>query len=675
MRTSWTRSLGLAAALAVAACGEDAASTFDGDVLDATDDASDAGGDAADDTAGDTAEDAAEDATADTAEDAASDVAIDGEADAEEDVAADAEEDVEPDVPIECPTFDTPVELPEPDRYTPRWAFEPWISKDISDGPDTYAFVDGFIERHIPVGVVVLDSPWETNYNTFVPNPDRYPDFEQMIDDMAARDVRVVLWVTQMINDVSYDLEAGGDTYLEPSPNFAVGEACGYFVNDGRTYNWWKGFGAGIDFFNPDAVRWWRAQQDALLDMGIAGWKLDFGEEYITGETYDTFAGEVTRQAYSEEYYRDFLAYGADRVGVENFVTMVRPWDESYGFDGRFFARPEHAPVAWVGDNRRDWIGLEDALDHIFRSAAEGYVVVGSDIGGYLDRDDLNLLEDVPFDPENFMRWVAVGAMTPFMQLHGRGNLEPWNVDEPGETTVLDTYRYWATLHHEMVPFWYSLTRAAYEDGTTVIRPVGELDDWAGDYRFFVGDAFLVAPILDETGVRDVELPEGSYLDWWDRSGRYIEGGQTLEGVDVDDPGRIPLYVRAGAIVPLALDGDETGLARDSWGEIDAIFAWPASRRTEFTTYDLDGGTTTWSTQRALDALSFRSDRVPTRTLVRLHKSPEPIAVQWGLDFPEPSADPGSSEEFAWAWDPTTGNLDILLPASESPASVGVILD
>jgi alpha-glucosidase (family GH31 glycosyl hydrolase) len=54
----------------------------------------------------------------------------------------------------------------------------PWISKDISTRDDTRAFVAGFRERDIPVGVVVLDSPWETNYNTFVPNPTRYPDFE-----------------------------------------------------------------------------------------------------------------------------------------------------------------------------------------------------------------------------------------------------------------------------------------------------------------------------------------------------------------------------------------------------------------------------------------------------------------------------------------------------------------
>lgn len=507
----------------------------------------------------------------------------------------------EVDMPVDMPdgggcayTVDVAENVPTPDRiYTPRWAFEPWISKDISDAADTYAFVDGFQSRDIPVGTVVLDSPWETNYNTFVPNPNRYPDFDQMVADLRDRDVRTVLWVTQMTNQGSFDLETGGDVYDGPAPNFVEGLACGFFINDGEVYTWWKGRGSAVDFHNPVARQWWHEQQDPLYDIGIAGWKLDFGESYIRADTVETFAGEVSFQDYSEAYYKDFYDYGISKRTDEEFVTMVRAYDKSYDFEGRFFARPEHAPVVWVGDNRRDWVGLEDALDHIFRSVEAGYVVVGSDLGGYLNRDDEDLGVTIPFDRTNFLRWLAQSALTPFMQLHGRANLTPWTLpmdDNVDESVAL--YRYWSHVHSELVPFWFSLAQESYQGSADgIIRPIGELASWAGDYRYMLGDALFVAPILDETGVRDADIPEGTWYDWWDES--IITGPTTLTFDYSTDLQRIPLLVKAGAVIPLASDSDVAGFTEGGLGTADVALVWPTTPATQFVIHDTDEATTT----------------------------------------------------------------------------------
>lgn len=248
------------------------------------------------------------------------------------------------------------------------------------------------------------------------------------------------------------------------------------------------------------------------MKVGIDGWKLDFGENYIKVDPVATAEGPKAHQAYSERYYEDFLAYGQAVRGPE-FLAMVRAYDKSYEFEGRFYAKKENAPVAWMGDNRRDWLGLADALDHMFRSAQAGYVVVGSDLGGYLDRDDQNLLgPQIPFDTLNVARWTAQSAMTPFMQLHSRGNLAPWQVpDHVDETIVL--YKYWATLHHALVPFYASLAAQAYAGGAdarSILRPIGDVAAWAHDYRYQLGDAFLVAPLLDATGRRTVLFRAGA---------------------------------------------------------------------------------------------------------------------------------------------------------------------
>ena len=511
-------------------------------------------------------------------------------------------------------------DIPTPTLFTPRWAFEPWISKDISDTADTYAFVDGFRSRQIPVGAVVIDSPWETNYTTFVPSPTRYPDFAKMVKEMHDRGVRVVMWVTQMVNSASFDLESGGDTYPGPSPNFDEGQRCGFYVNGGATYLWWKGTGAGLDFFDRRAVAWWHRQQDPLLATGIDGWKLDFGESYLPWADLSTDQGKVAFQSYSEEYYRDFWAYGVQQRGAE-FVTMVRGWDESYQFKGRFHARPEHAPVIWAGDNRRDWIGLADALDHIFRSAAAGYVVVGSDIGGYLDIDDKDMSSPVPFDQDTFVRWVALGALCPFMQLHGRANLTPWTVQPRTQETV-DLYRYWATLHSELVPFWYSLSREAQASGGKpgVLRPVGAEADWPGDYRYQLGEAFLVAPILDGTGKRDVDLPAGAqWYDWWDPAAAPLAGGTTLTAYDATDQSRtLPLFVREGAIVPLAVSSDVTGLGTAASKGSLGLLVYPGAQPSSFRLREDDDTLTTITTRRP----------TPTSAEITLSRAPRPVILR-----------------------------------------------
>jgi alpha-D-xyloside xylohydrolase len=563
---------------------------------------------------------------------------------------------------------------------TPRWAFEPWISKDISSGEDTYAFVKGFQDRDIPVGAVVIDSPWETNYNTFIPRPSRYPNFDTMVADLHADSIRVIVWITPFVNTTSFDLEmGGGDLYENPSPNHEEAAECGFFVNDAEGFGWWKGIGSAIDFMNPRAVAWWRRQQDPLLAMGIDGYKLDFGEDYITSDPVSTAAGPVPHQAYSEAYYDEFYSYGVHRRGPE-FVTMVRAYDKSYEFEGRFYARPEDAPVAWMGDNRRDYVGLVDSLDHMFRSAAAGYAMVGSDIGGYLDRDDESLVSpEIPFDPVVFARWTAVGALSPFMQLHGRANITPWTVEQQNDA-IVNLYRYWSKLHSELVPFFYSLAREAYAGGPMIVRPEGDEAAWPGDYRYRLGEALLVAPILDAAGKRDIELPAGArWFDWWQPDSDALEGGQTLAGYDASDIAKIPLFVRAGAILPLAVGDAVTGLGTSAAkGEL-TVLAYPDAATSSFRLHEEGGGVITIELSApagkvALVSLTGEGAAIPASQLrIRADLPPVSVSVDGA-----PAAEQMSRAEFDAAtegyWvEAGTRSVWVKFPGGPAPRSIEVL--
>jgi alpha-D-xyloside xylohydrolase len=578
-----------------------------------------------------------------------------------------------PDASSACvPAGGLPDPVPVPPIHTPRWAFEPWISKDISTGADTHDFVKGFQDRDIPVGAVVLDSPWETYYNTLLPNPTRYPGFAQMVSDLHAKDVRVVLWVTSLTNSFSYDLEPGGDTYVGPAPNLQPGNDCGFFVNGGDEYQWWKGKGSAVDFFNPGAAAWWHAQQETVMAAGIDGWKLDFGESYITQDPVTTAAGVVPLQAYSEAYYQDYLSYGVQRRGPE-FLTMVRAWDESYGFKGRFFARPEHAPVCWMGDNRRDWVGVADALEEMFRSAAAGYVVLGSDVGGYLDHDDKDLLgPQIPLDATVFARWTALGALSPFMQLHGRANLTPWTFpDVPDQ--IVSIYRYWAKLHHALVPYLYSGAQEAYAQKGVLVHAVGDDKSWAGDYRYLLGDALLVAPLLDATGKRDVALPAGArWFDWWAPAADALPGGQTLAAYDSTDLARLPLFVRGGAIVPLAVGDDGNGLGTAASAGKLTVLVYPDPAATSFTLHDEDDAQTTLDAHATAAGFTVGLSRALRDTLLRVRADVAPPAVQVDGKAVPALADRAAFDAAAagWFYEAATRSAWVRVPKGTGPRTV-----
>jgi alpha-D-xyloside xylohydrolase len=531
-----------------------------------------------------------------------------------------------------------------PPIHTPRWAFEPWLAKDYSSTDDTLAFVQASIDRSIPVGVVILDSPWETNYNTFTPDesPGRYHDFANLVSTLASKGVRVVLWITEFVNVVSYDVENGAQTHYDnPSPNFDLADHCGFFVDEGHPYPWYKGTGAAIDFFNPSALAWWHSQQDAVLATGIGGYKVDFGDAYVTSDPVSTAKGPVPHQQYSEAYYEDLLAYGASKHPGD-FLTMVRGWDQSYGFAGRTYARPENAPVVWAGDNRRDWIGIADVLNTSSMNAQLGYTMMGSDLGGYLDLDDQNLLgPQIPFDPLVFERWTELSALMPLMQLISRADTMPWTI--PVDTDeITANYKYWATLHHELVPFMYSLAEESYAKRRSgILSFVGSTNDW----RYTIGDAFFVAPILDATGVRDVVFPDAAkYYDWFAPMSDAVTG--TLAQYDSSAHERYPLFVREGAIVPMSVTP----------GQLD-VLVYPSATQTLFVLYEDDDTTTAIS--QLSGTITLARTVKPTHLVVRVDATGTSTATLNGVSVTATA-------------DAATRTVAIDVPAAATPQTVVV---
>ncbi|MDQ3434799.1 MAG: hypothetical protein M3481_09005, partial [Actinomycetota bacterium] len=427
---------------------------------------------------------------------------------------------------------------------TPEWGYGHWKSRDVYEHQsDVENDFEGYARHKIPLDAIVIDSPWETQYNTWVFNPHQFPDPEGMLARFRAEGVRTVVWVTPWINLESVDGQRppGAESerlHREPAPNYAEAADEGHFVRTGSgepfVARWWMGTGSPIDFTSPAADAWWREQARPVLEMGVEGIKADDGEGYYFPPDVRFADGRTGAQA--------AWAYG----GLYR-RSMQRALDDAHPGRGVLFGRSgwsgqQATGITWGGDQASDFWSLRTLVAATLTAAASGFSNWSHDVGGYLGE---RLVDRCP--KELLLRWAWFGCFTPLMQAHGRFPQEAWTYD----SETLDIYRRAVLLHERLVPYVRAAAATAARCGLPVVRPLCLMDP--SDPRgFSVADAYgygpslWVAPVLEEGArEREVPLPRGRWIDLW--SGERHEGGG--EVVAEAPLGHIPVYVREGALV------------------------------------------------------------------------------------------------------------------------------
>ncbi|MDX6683651.1 MAG: alpha-D-xyloside xylohydrolase [Solirubrobacteraceae bacterium] len=425
-----------------------------------------------------------------------------------------------------------------------EWGYGFWKSRDVyAHQGDVEEDVHGCQANAIALDAVVLDSPWETQYNTWEPNPHQFPDFTAMVRAFRDDGVRTVVWVTPWVNVESADGQMPPDAqsralHAAPASNYAAGADGGHYVRgaDGEPFvaRWWMGTGSPIDFTSPAAEQWWRSQAKRALALGVEGIKADDGEGYYFPDDV-RFADGTTG------------AQSAWAHGGRYRASMQRALDEVHPGRGVLFGRSgwsgqQAQGMLWGGDQVSDFWSLRVLVAASLSAAASGFSNWSHDVGGYLGH---RLVERCP--AELLVRWVQLGCFTPLMQAHARLVQEPWTYD----ARTLDVYRSYVLLHERLVPYVRAAAATAARCGMPIIRPL-HLSDPSDERGWTIADAFgygpslWVAPVLDEGArSRDVALPRGAWIEAW--SGERVCGGGEVQAPAPRDT--IPVWVRDGAIV------------------------------------------------------------------------------------------------------------------------------
>ncbi|MGH9727439.1 MAG: TIM-barrel domain-containing protein [Candidatus Acidiferrales bacterium] len=363
----------------------------------------------------------------------------------------------------------------------------------------------------IYLGTGFCPSGWNTENGSFAWNSRVFPDPKAILDEFHKDHFRAVLHVAILTRKLRGT------------------------VHDGC---------ALTRFDEQEASCYWDAHRTDFA-MGVDGWWPDEGDPL-------DIASRLTR----------------NRMYWEG-PQIDRPNERPYALHRNGYAGMQrYASFLWSGDVYSTWETLKVHIPNAINTALSGIPFWGTDIGGFVPTKE--------FTAELYLRWFQFGAFCTLFRCHGRTwKLRlPWGWDtgDPGpieisnyggaaipdasqlhNTQVEPICRKYMELRYRMLPYLYSAVRECAATGTPIMRALWlhYPDDpvaVARDDEYLWGRDVLVAPVFEKGAAsRRVYLPRGSWYDFW--TGERTEGGHEISrDIDLET---MPLYVRAGAILPL----------------------------------------------------------------------------------------------------------------------------
>ncbi len=246
-----------------------------------------------------------------------------------------------------------------------------------------------------------------------------------------------------------------------------------------------------------------------------------------------------------------------------------RPNERPYALHRNGYAGMQrYASFLWSGDVFSTWETLKTQVPIALNTGLTGIPYWGTDIGGFVPTPE--------FTAELYLRWFQFGAFCPLFRCHGRAwKLRlpwGWNTGDPGPTEInnykgaavpdasqlrderVETIcRKYLELRYRMLPYLYSAVRECATTGMPIMRALwlqfsGDAKAVACGDEYMWGKNLLVAPVVEKGATtRQIYLPRGSWYDFW--TGERVDGGRAIDRpVDL---ATIPLYVRAGSLLPL----------------------------------------------------------------------------------------------------------------------------
>lgn len=414
----------------------------------------------------------------------------------------------------------------------PQWSFGLWLSTSFTTDYDTdtvESFVDGMLERGIPLSVFHFDCCWmrEFHWTDFTWDSRMFRDPVGLIRMLKSKNIKVCLWINPYIG--------------QESKLFAEAMEKGYLLRrkNGDVWQWdmWQPGLAIVDFTNPAAAAWYQAALKGLLDMGVDCFKTDFGER-IPVEDVVYFDGS------SPEKMHNYYAYLYNKTVFE-LIRKEKGKEDALVFARSATVGSQAFPVHWGGDCWSDYDAMAQSLRGGLSFISSGFGFWAHDIGGFEETSTADV----------YKRWLAFGLLSTHSRLHGSSSYRvPWLYDEE----AVDVCRFFTRLKASLMPYLYSSAYQTSQTGVPMIRSMAmsfEEDRNCRylDRQYMLGDSLLIAPIFNDHGMASYYLPEGRWFN-------FLTGQMCMGGVwrqEYHDYLSIPMWVMENSVIPVGVDAPD----------------------------------------------------------------------------------------------------------------------
>ena len=431
----------------------------------------------------------------------------------------------------------------------PKWAFGLFQSQDrYKSQVEVLSVKDNYRKNNIPVDCIVQDwFYWEPDViGSHKFWPERYPDPKAMVAELHKANIHAMIsiWPVMAKGTANYNAMA------------KAGNLTTILWDNVMTHTFDNYYDAHSE--KARKMYWDQARDSLIKPQGWDAWWVDQCEP-DNGTLLDERRKAVFAIGRGIDYFNTYSLMHSTGL-YENWRKDIPGKRAFFLIRQAFAGQQRNAATLWSSDITCTWNAYRNQVPQGINACVSGIPYWTSDIGGYhfhWQAPDWS----APKNRELFTRWFQFGTFSPIFRIHGKGEraLFSDNWDATTKSILLN----YDNLRYRLLPYIYSLAWKVTNEGYTIMRSLAF--DFPDDDaiksipdQYMFGPAFMVNPVTkslynlsnsqDIKKTRKVYLPKMS--DWYDFwTGKLINGGQTI---DADAPiETIPLYVRAGSIIPM----------------------------------------------------------------------------------------------------------------------------